>query len=193
MSKKVETEVKNGVNPFDAFQESLKPFIERLNECKRKHDNLKRGLNAYNEKLWAVQERLTLLVKKSEELLSEGQEIKFNDSVFAVKAEQKDLEQWIRQIELESLPAAKESIDQAQADLERAFWNGLDVVKGSYCGTLEEIYGRVEAIWVGYTNQTQKLLAELNIKVPSYSMDRIYNLPPLKLGQSLQNLVKNFM
>jgi uncharacterized protein (DUF342 family) len=172
MSKKTEPE-KVEIKSFDDLQDALKPFIERVNEAKKRIKNFQDSLGVYEVRYETCERKLTELLKKAEDLIGQGQPMKLNDAIFAGKAEKKDLEQWISQLG-DSILQGQAALETVQKELDGKFFEGVASLRIVEMEKVNHLFSQIKTEWTGYTSQVRDLASKLGIKIPSYSHDSLY-------------------
>jgi DNA repair ATPase RecN len=153
--------IEKPITTFMELETTLKPFVLKISENKKKISNLQKGLDEYQKKFEIAERKLTDLLKKSEEALAEGGTIKFNDSIFAAKQEKTDLEEWISQIKNESIPQAQAALKTAIKELGEKFLEEVNPLRLAYLERVRVIYAQADAIWDSYLLEVKTMLGEM--------------------------------
>ncbi len=181
--KKTEPEKIIQIKTFDDLQTSLRPFIEKVIEAKKKITNLQRGLSEYQTKFEAIEKKVTSLVKEAGQTVGEGKIFEASDVLLATKRQKEDLEGWISQVQDEMLPQAQGAMGDAIKELRSKILEGIDLVESSYVERVQGLYDEIEAVKNEYVTRAQGLIKEHGITLASYEAIRIYTLfSPIKKG-----------
>lgn len=166
------------ITTFLQLDAALKPFVSKVSENKKKIENLTKGLQEYETKFFAIEAKLTQLLKESEQALSEGKGIRFSDAIFSTRQEKEDLSGWINQIQNETLPAAKAALETAIKELSQKFLEEINPLRLSYLERVRVIYAQGDAIWDSYLMETKTMMREMqekhDISFPLWEIDQLF-------------------
>jgi hypothetical protein len=191
-TEKVETE-KTIISTEDDFRDYLKPYIQKRDEARQRIINLQTGLSEYRKKLELAEKKFVTLLKDSEDVMASGEGTFSPDVLLVAKRERDGLQYLIAETENDSMFEARAALDQTEADLKIQFFLADELFNKDTQEKLQQKFDEIEAIWNPRVEAVDKIRRELGLQFASYEVLKLYAIPPVKLGQQLQILVRNLL